>query len=154
MKKYTLPIIVLLILIAAGCGGNLNKEFVERFQKGPNGKEIPEPKFDIPTMDILNEFKAKYDPASVRLGRPFIYSNDQDLRYWIKVEFLNPEIGEKTVRDFEKEIATIIANHLTNPTDFDEIEVSVAQKKGFIITFSQSQNSFFKIDSLRTIKQD
>ena len=140
MKSKTLPIIILTMLVFTQCGEKFKKDLIENFQKGPNGKEIPEPKFDKPTSDFLNELKEKYEATSVRLGRPFTYSNDEDLKYWIKVAFLNPELGDKRTQDFEKEVATDIVKHLTNPEDFDQIEVAVTQKKGFIITFSQSQN--------------
>lgn len=149
MKRRPLSTVILIVLLFTRCGGNLKKDFIENFQKGPNGKEIPEPKFDKPTADILNELKVKYDATSVRLGRPFTYSTGHDLKYWIKVAFLNPELRNKSTVDFEKEVATNIANHLINPADFDQIEIAVTQKKGFIVTFSQSQNAFFSVDSLR-----
>ena len=148
MNKKALSIIILTVLFITSCGTDFKKEFVANFQKGPNGTDVPEPKFDRPIADILNDLKSKYDVTSVRLERPFTYSNEQNLKYWIKVAFLNPEIGDKSTKDFEREIATEIAGYLTNPADFDEIEVSVTQKKGFIVTFSTSENSFYSVDSL------
>ncbi len=150
MNTRTLSIIIFAALVFVRCGNNLKKEIIEDFQKGPNGKEIPEPRFDKATEDILNELKAKYEPTSVRIGRPFSYSSAQDFKYWIKVAFLNPELGDKSRKEFETEVATTIVSHLINPNEFDQIEVAVTQKKGFIITFSQSQNSFFSVDSLRS----
>ncbi|HEX5170485.1 MAG TPA: hypothetical protein VFW11_15015 [Cyclobacteriaceae bacterium] len=149
MKKKTLLIVVLAALAFSRCGNEFKQNFIHDFQQGPNGMKIPEPEFDKPTDEILNDLKVKYDPAAVRLGRPFSYSSAEDLKYWIKIAFLNPELGRKSVKDFEREIATEVVNHLTNPTDFDQIEVAVTKKKGFIVTFSTSENMFFSVDSLR-----
>jgi hypothetical protein len=100
-------------------------------------------------VELVDEWRTKYNPSSVNLGRPFSYSTNQDFRYWIKVAFVNPELRQQNPKDFAREIANLIANRLTNPQDFNQIEVSVTRKKGFIFTFSQSQNYFFSVEALR-----
>ena len=141
--------IVLVAIFLVACGGDFQKDFIQKFQKGPNGEVIPEPKFDKPIQELLEELKAKYDASGVRLGRPFSYSSEDDLRYWIKVSLMNPEIEDKDKEDFDRMVASEIVKHLTNPSEFEEIEVSVTKKVGFIITFSQSWNSFFPIEALQ-----
>jgi len=148
MKRKTTTIIVLMALVFGQCKGKL--EVVNSFSKGPNGQQIPAPTFNKSMADILSELKTKYDASSVTIGRPIKYSNTEGLKYWIKASILNPELENRNVAECEKDIATFVASHLTNARDFEQIEVEVAQKKGFMITYSQTRSSFFLIDSLQT----
>jgi len=108
---------------------------------------FPKPKFDQHLEYLLKEYKEKYQAKSVRISRPVIYS-DEDSRYWLKVEFLNPDLDTTTFQKFGKDVALSALEHLTNDQDFDRIEIVVLQKNGFILTFSTRQNAFFYRDSL------
>jgi hypothetical protein len=111
--------------------------------------KFPEPKFDADINLILKEYTEHFEADRVLISRPFTYTSSGDSSYWLRVEFLNPTLDKKTFKEFGNEVAQNTLNHLTNDQDFEKIEIGVTQKKGFIITFSSSQNGFFYRDSLQ-----
>jgi hypothetical protein len=113
-----------------------------------DGVKIPEPKFDKDPLEIIKEFKSKYNSKQAVIARPAWYNSKEDYDYWLKVEFLNPEIPDKDFKKFGRQVALEVVEHLSNDEDFKKIEVSAVNKKGFIITFSNKQNIFFYLDSL------
>jgi hypothetical protein len=114
-----------------------------------DGVKIPEPKFDKDPLEIIEELKSKYDSKQAVIARPIWYTSKEDYDYWLKVEFLNPEISDKDFKEFGRQVALEVTEHLSNDEDFKKIEISAVSKKGFIITFSSKQNVFFDLDSLR-----
>jgi hypothetical protein len=155
MKKnlgFALLLACLLFLTFSACD-NSNKDLPRNIQPVTFGSiTFPAPAFDKGFSELLTAYKDKYEAKEVFIGRPVWYTSDEDYKYWLKVEFLNPELGSMTFSEFGKEVAIKLLGHLTNADKFEKIEVSVIQKKGFIVTFSSSRNAFFYRDSLRQAK--
>jgi hypothetical protein len=138
-----------LLFFVFGCGDGLKKDLQQSLQQiSSEQKNFPQPKFDAELEILLGEYKEKYQAEGVRIGRPYMYSSEGDSSYWLKVEFLNAELGDKTFGQFGKEVAQNTYGHLTNNQDFEKVEVSLVQKKGFILTFTSSQNGYYYRDSL------
>ena len=147
MKRDLFVLVTVFVCLLSGCESNFKKDLQESIrQSGVAGEKFPEPRFDKDLEDVLNEYKEKYQAKGVRIGGPFIYSSEGDSSYWLRVEFLNPEV-------YDKNVALNTLSKLINDQDFEKIEVSVTHKKGFIITFSSTQNAFFYRDSLQVTTQ-
>jgi hypothetical protein len=112
------------------------------------GANIPQPDFDVDLETLVDEYRHKYDAKAVTIGQPFAFST-YDSSYWLKVEFLDAELANKTFKEFGREVARSTFQHLRNAHDFDKIEVSTTQKKGFIVTIRTSERAFFYRDSLQ-----
>jgi hypothetical protein len=144
-RKFCACILIIAFTLLFGCSGSTKQDFPNRIDDGIN---LPLPQFDIELEHLRNEYKKRYKAKEVRLSRSYFYASEDDNSYWIKIAFLNPDLENKTVREFGKEVALATLRHLTNPEDFEKIEIAVTQKTGFIITFSKNENAFFYLDSL------
>lgn len=151
MKKDFLFILLVLGLFFFGCGDRLKNDYNKKLQTISEELKIPEPIWDRPIEELVEEFKTKHNASDVRIEKQFYYRSKDDYRYWLSVYYLNPELGDKDFKEFGNEVAQNTLNHLTNDQDFEKIEIGVTQKKGFIITFSTSQNGFFYRDSLQAV---
>lgn len=144
--KYLLFLTALLV----GCQEKSLTDVPHDFQEIEyEGIKFPEPKFNGDPERLLERIRIKYDAERAMIVRPTIFSSKEDYEYWLKVEFLNPEIGEKPFKEFSKEVALDIVKDITNIDDFKKIEISAVMKKGFIVTFTTKQNTFLYVDSLR-----
>ena len=114
-----------------------------------NNLGIPEPKFTVDPTDFTKELKETYKADAVRLGLPFVKSTNEKMKYWLKVQLLNPSLDEDNFDTFSKAVALKTIGQISNPDDFDEIEIETQNKTGFIVTFSSSQNKRYSVDSLR-----
>lgn len=154
MKKKVFVFAVVFMFFLSSCENSLRKDLQDSIhQIKAAAEKFPEPRFDKELKDILTEYKEKYQAKGVRIGRPFMYSSEGDSSYWLRVEFLNPALDDKTFSEFGKDVALNTLSQLVNDQDFEKIEVSVTSKKGFIITFSSTQNAFFYRDSLQVTSQ-
>jgi hypothetical protein len=145
-RYFQLLAVVWILMVAVACNNSSKSDQILQTKVG--NVTFPEPKFDKPISDLESEYKKKYAAKEVVIGRPFRYSSDQQYDYWLKVEFLNPELSNRTFRSFGKEVAINIFDHLSNTAKFDKIEISAVNKNGFILTFTKTQNTFFLRDSL------
>ena len=146
-------LLAMTLVLLFGCDRPTKKELQKNIQPVTFGAmTFPEPKFDKGLEELLLEYKKRYNAKEVVIGRPVWYTSDKDYKYWLKVEFLNPEISTKSFNEFGKEVALGLFGHLTNADKFEKIEVSTVQKEGFIVTFSSSKNAFFYRDSLNDKK--
>jgi len=148
-KITSLLAITMLAFSLMNCATQHSSETKENFQLQGIKVNFPEPDFDRNTDEILNEYKEKYDAEGVRISRPFDFSTTGDSSCWIRVDFLNPELHEGTSESFGKEVALATYDHLRNDEGFPKIEIGITNRKGFILTFSTSQNYFFYRDSLK-----
>lgn len=140
----------LIILIFGGCHSSVKKDSLQSIPPVKFGNvEIPSPRFDRDILKMALDFQTKYQAKSVVISRPVWYISDTDYKYWLKVELVNPELGEKEFKYFGREVSKDLMSHLTNDSVFDKIEISKIQKTGFIITFTSSENAFYYRDSLK-----
>lgn len=116
-----------------------------------DGIKFPSPIFSGNPDELLRKVKETYKAERALIGRPIRFQSSEENDYWLKIEFLNPEIGDKNFKTFAREVATVLLDNLDNAEDFEKIEVSIVTKKGFIITFTTQNNMFFYIDSLSQI---
>jgi hypothetical protein len=116
---------------------------------GVNDIKFPTPEFDLSDSTIARVLRIKCRADGAVIEKPYWYTLEGDSDYWIRVELLNPDFGDKSFKEFGKEISLIVLEHLINTQDFEKIEVRAVSKTGVIVTFSKTQNAFFYIDSLR-----
>lgn len=136
------------VLLFSSCANDVKRNLEEKQQAPSGGLDIPLPKWNKDIEELRGEYKEIYKSEDVRFMRPYFYVSESESSYWLKVAFLNPDLENKPLREFGKEVAMSTLEHLTNPNDFEKIEIAVTQKTGFIITFSKNENAFFYLDSL------
>jgi hypothetical protein len=147
MKGFALGSLFFALLFS-GCGGGQRNDYDEKLKKAEKDMGIHDPMWDRPIGELAEEFREEYSATDVRLGNRFYYRSKEDYSYWLSVSCLNPELKGKDFKKFSREVALKVVSHLKNRTDFEKIEVSVVEKKGFIISFTSNQNMFFHLDSL------
>lgn len=139
-----------LVTFIIGCQRQHPKEEVKkRLQEVTyEGIKFPEPKFEVDPEQLVAGLKEKYGAERAIIGRPIIFTSKDDYDSWLKVEFLNADIEGKDFREFGKQVAEVVLEKLSNRDDFKKIEISSVTKKGFGITFTTKQNTFYDLDSL------
>lgn len=139
---------ILIGVLTINCDGSSKKKV--QIQPVTFGNIIfPVPIFDKGLDRLIDESRERYKAEEVVVDRPVKYLSDKDYNYWLKIEFLNPELEGKTFQVFGMEVATEIYSHLNNRAKFSAVEVIARYKKGYIVTYSKKQSSFFFRDSLQ-----
>ena len=147
-KRVTCCLLILMYLFLA-CADGKKKE-TKKFNQKP-AFEIaltPQPKFDKTVEELVREYMMKYNTKNVKIGTVQRSSAIKEHIRWLKVEFINPEMNNRTIKAFGREVALNTLKHLVNKNDFEKIEIFVMNRKGFILTFTESRNVFFYVDSL------
>lgn len=140
----------LFLILATACQKKYSKEDILKNLKEVDyeGVKFPEPKFNVDPEQLVLRLKEKYSAERALIGRPIIFTSKDDYDSWLKVEFLNAELDGRDFKEFGKEVAETVLEKLANKQDFKRIEISSVTKKGFGITFTTKQNTFFHLDSL------
>ncbi|MCZ8070299.1 MAG: hypothetical protein O9311_08085 [Cytophagales bacterium] len=143
-----------LLVLATACHKKYSREDVIKNIREVDyeGVKLPEPRFDVDLEQLVQGLKEKYGAEGAVIGRPIMFTSKDDYDSWLKVEFLNAELDGRDFREFCKEVAESVLEKLSNKDDFKRIEISSITEKGFAITFTTKQNTFFDMDSLRIEK--
>lgn len=149
MTRISFVIFIILETLLLNCSTESKKKFNEGLKSGNDNSEILQPMWDKPEALIIKEYKERYKASDVRIRSLFYFRSKTDQSYWISVAFLNPDFGDESFSEFARIVAKNTCNHLSNPADFERLEIISTRRSGFIITFSKNENIFFTLDSLR-----